>query len=188
MKDRLLLMYGSMCVCKHTSIIHFKIWSIITPVCTFRTGRPTLSTQWEKHGNLPKNSSHFTKLKHIETSSLHKILQSYATRLKKQASGWLFSEQTSRTLGCLLKQSRAMGGRTGKVSEAFLCLWEGIPEDQENEIGQWKGCFDKIRLKLRCFYPWLFLGTETGSFRGRHIDSAVEANRFIKKIKSLIYV
>lgn len=71
-----------------------------------------------------------------------------------------------------------MGGSTGRVLEAFLCLCLGIPEDQGNEIGQWKGCFDKPRLKLRCCYPWLFLGMERVV---RHTDNAMEANRFLQK-------
>lgn len=108
----------------------------------------------------------------------------YATRLKKQAVGWLFSEQTNRTLGCLLKWRRTMGGRTGMVLEAFLCLCWGTPEDQGNEIGQWKDCFDRLCLKPCCCYPWLFLGMETEFESGRHADTDMEANRFPEKVKS----
>lgn len=54
---------------------------------------------------------------------------------------------------------------------AFLRLCGGIREDQGNEIGQWKGCFDELRLKLRRCYPWLLLGMETESWRGRHTDT-----------------
>lgn len=70
--------------------------------------------------------------------------------------------------------------------EAFFCLCKGIPEDQGNEIGQWKDCFDKLRLKRRCCYPWLLLGMETESFRGRHTDTTMEANGFFVKVKSYI--
>lgn len=64
----------------------------------------------------------------------------------------LFSDQINGTLKCLLKRSKSMGGRRERVLEAFLWLRRGTPEDQGNEIGQWKDCFDKFCLKRRCCF------------------------------------
>lgn len=96
---------------------------------------------------------------------------------------YFHSKQTG-LWGVCWRPSRMMGGTTGRVSEAFLRLRWGTPEDQGNEIGQWKECFDKLRLKSRCCYPWLFLGMETESFSGRHTDTDMEEKRFLKKVKS----
>lgn len=134
------------------------------------------SEQTDKHWTDMKGIKNLQMSQNYSRQRCHHCTD-FATRLKKQAMGWLFSEQTNRTLGCLLKRSGPIGGRTGRVSEAFLCLCWGTPEDKGNEIGQWKDCFDKLRLKLRCCYSWLFLGMKTESFRGRHTDTDMKAKK-----------
>lgn len=74
-----------------------------------------------------------------------------------------------------------MGGTTGRLLEAFLSLCRGTPEDQGNEIGQWKDCFDKPRLKSRNVIHGSFLAWRQ-SFSGRHTD--MEENRFHSEVKS----
>ena len=84
----------------------------------FRTDQPPLNA-YGKAWESSKTPLATQKLRRTEMSSLRR---DYTTRLEKQAVGWLFSEQTNRTLGCLLKRSRTMGGRARGVSAAFLCL------------------------------------------------------------------
>lgn len=110
------------CVCSSSPLryLHLPRNSVCDRDSCLRFGTDQLPlTAYEKTWEFSQTPLTSQKVRRTEMSSLWR---DYATRLEKQAVGWLFSEQTNRTLGCLLKRSRAMGGRARGVSAAFLCL------------------------------------------------------------------
>lgn len=121
-----------------------RLWSFIFPVFLFWAYLQALGKY--KSNNSAKNS-------HLQEHSRDVIAAQMMPRGSKNSRwGWLFSDQIHGTFKCLLKQSESMGGRRERVLEAFLWLHRDTPEDQGNEIGQWKDCFDKFCLKQRCCF------------------------------------
>lgn len=120
------------------------VWSFIFPVFPFCADLRALSKY--KSSDSANSSS-------LQEHSRDVIAVQIMPRGSKNSRwGWLFSDQINGTLKCLLKRSKSMGGRRERVLEAFLWLHRGTPEDQGNEIGQWKECFDKFCLKHRCCF------------------------------------
>lgn len=139
---------------KSTLLIHL----ITTPSRT----AISLST-YESAKTLPT----FLKLQQMEMS---RSLQRYTLQLKKQAPGWLFSEQTNRTLGvCWSGIGRWVIEQKGSRRHPCAKLFWKI---KAMKLDSRKDCFDKLRLKHRCCYPWLFLGTETESLPQSQTGSA----------------
>ena len=132
-----------------------------------RTGCRALS-RCEKHVNLPKLCSL------LKTGADRGIITAEILPRGSENSPWpdyFQSKQTGLWGVCWIGAGR-WEGELGRSWGAFLCcLCRGIREDQGNEIGQWKGYLDGLRLKLCFCYPWLLLGDETESFRRRHTDT-----------------